>query len=361
MGEDALTKIGQGSVIVLLGFGFGTFFQYLYKMILARSLKPEAFGVFTQGLAINQAVATIALLGLNASIPRFMSYYRGRKEKRTESIVSTSFGLLTATSLTITITLFTLSEQIALNIFNEAALTTPLKIFSLAILPLVFIRFFTSFFQGRKKALQKVVLDDFIWSGLLPAFGLGAIVLGYGLDKIVLSYLAATSISALAGCYLYYREADYGLTGDLITKELLWFSWPLFLISVFAIFNRWFDVLMLGWLGASSTAGIYDIAFSIAGYIGFLLEVIGFMFMPVISELYGKKDIQKIRKIYTTVTRWMIIVSLPLLTGALIFTEEIIRLFFSAEYLSGTTPLTFLAVGFLYKVAKEPSEAMLIS
>jgi O-antigen/teichoic acid export membrane protein len=361
MESDALEKVGRGSALIFVGFSLGTFFHYLYKMVLARFLGPESFGVFTQGLAISQAAATVALLGLNAAIPRFMSYYRGKGDEMDKKIVSTGLLLVTGTSLSLTGLIFFFSEWISLQIFHEAALITPLKIFSLAILPVVLLNFVVSMFRGRQKAKEKVVLEDMIWASLLPALTAAAILLGYGLNYAVLSYLISAVLTLFCGYYLYKRESNHGLTSDLITKKLLIFSWPLFLISVFAILNRWFDVLMLGWLGSSSTAGIYEISFAIAGYIGFLLEVLGFMFMPVISELHGEGNLERIKEVYTTATRWIISLSLPFLAGALIFTEEVINLLFGADYISGSTALTVLAIGFFYKVAKGPSEAILIS
>jgi O-antigen/teichoic acid export membrane protein len=361
MDEDALTKIGEGSAIVIIGFGLATFFQYLYKMILARFLGPDSFGVFTQGLAIIQAATILALLGLNTSIPHFMSYYKGKGDNIDSRIFSTSLAVTTVSSLFLTALTFFLSEWMALQIFHEPALVTPLKIFSLAILPTALISFLVALFQGHQRAREKVIIEDLIGAGSLPALILAAILLGHGLNHVVIAYLAASVITVIYGSYLYVREFDHGLTSNLITRKLLVFSWPLFLIAVFSTLNRWFDVLMLGWLGKSSTAGIYDINFSIASYIGFLVEIVAFMFLPVISELNGQRSIERIKEIYTTATRWMITLSLPILAGAIIFTEELITLLFGANYLPGATALTVLALGFFYKVAKGPSEAMLIS
>jgi O-antigen/teichoic acid export membrane protein len=364
MGKDeSLLKIGRETSIIMAGFVLGTFFQYLYKMVLARSLGPSSFGVFTQGLGLVQTAAILSLAGLQLSIPHFMSLYSGKgKKEDIGKIVSLGIYVLIAISLSISAFFYIFSEMIALQIFDEPALVTPLKIFSFTVIPLAGMHFTKALFRGRQDALRKVIVDDFIWSGFIVLFVLISAFLGYGVSGAVGAYFAGTLISVLLGFLLYWRRSSHGFVlKDLPARKLAFFSWPLFLISAFMILNRWFDVLMLGWLGQSSQAGIYDISYSLAGYVALLFNSIGFIFMPLISELYGEQKFGEIRRVYRTTTRWLITLTLPLLAGMLIFPEEIIRILFGSQYVSGKIPMMLLSAGFFYKVAKGPSHLVLIS
>lgn len=361
--EDALEKMGKGSITVLLGFVLGTLFQYLYKMVLARFLGPEQFGVFIQGLAITYSVGTIALLGLQITAPRYISYYSG-KEKLNDitQTVSTASLIALFSSIIASAAMFFSSEFLALVIFSEPALVAPLKVFSIAIPFFVFISLTLSLFRGQEEAFYKTVIDDFVWSGSVLVLISIAAVYSHNIVNVTYAYLAATAISALISILIYSRRYEYSLTlSRTKIKKLLLFSWPLFIISLFGVLNRWFDVLMLGWIGASSEAGIYDVAFSLAGYVALLLEIVGFMFLPVISNFHAKGKKSRIRELYRTATRWMITASVPIVAAALIFPRELIQILFGSEYISASLPLSILAIGFFYKVLKGPSEVTLIS
>lgn len=361
--EDALEKIGKGSLIIMAGFFLGTVFQYLYKMFLARSLGPESFGVFIQGLAILQSVATVALFGLELTLPRYISYYSGKEStKKIYDAVTSGFLIALFFAFLISGAMFLLSETIALQIFQEPALIEPLKIFSITIPVFVAISFVLSLFRGRKDPFYYSVISDFLWSGLILVSVLGAVLLGYGISGAAAAYLVATFLSALAALFIYLKRYDQGIEFSFSrVRKLLLFSWPLLFISIFSVLNRWFDVLMLGWLGVSADAGIYDVAFSLAGYVALLLDIVGFMFLPIISELHGKEKISQVKEIYLAATRWMVLVSLPFLAAMLIFPSEVITLLFGAEFTPAALSLSILAVGFFYRVLKGPSELTLIS
>lgn len=364
MGSDeALEKIGKGSIVVFTGFLAGTVFQYLYKMILARFLGPESFGVFVLGIAIIQSATAIALLGLNESVPRFISFHQGKKElENIRRTASTGLLLTILSSLSLSLLLFLFSDTIALTVFEEPALVKPLEILAVSIPVLVSIKFFLSLFQGQQDAFYNTLLDDFLWSGAIVVLVTGSVVLGYRVEGAAAAYLTAAFLALPVMVYTYLRKYDHGFNfSDLNARKLLLFSWPLFLISVMSILTRWYDVLMLGWLTTSTESGIYDVAYSIAGYGAVLIEVVGFMFMPVISELYAKKDQKRIKRIYELATKWMALATLPLIAGMILFPEEIIRILFGSEYLSASLALSILSLAFLFRAVKGPAEATFIS
>lgn len=363
MGESQLEKIGKGSTIIFVGFALGTVFQYLYKMVLARLLGPESFGVFVLGFAILQSAAILALFGLQLSMPRYISFYGGKDEpEMVERTISAGLILTTVSSLIASILLLFFSESIALTIFNEPALILPLKIFSMAIPAFALITFLLTMFQGQKDAYHHALLDDFVWSGLVFLLVTGAVLMGYHIVGAAAAYLLSTTLSIVIAVYIYRKKYDHGLTfSNLNFRTLLLFSWPLFLISLFGILSKRFDVLMLGWLKTSTESGIYEVSYSISSYVSLLLNIVGFMFMPVVSELHAQKKKTKITELYKTATRWITTATLPLLAGMLIFPSEIIRILFGADYVQAALPLTLLSIGFFYRVLNGPSTATLIS
>lgn len=361
--ENALEKIGKGSVVVFLGVSAGTFFQYLYKMFLARSLAPDSFGVFVQGLGTMQSVATVSLLGIPIATSRFISYYAGKKKRQEQDqVTSTGLVMVVVVSTAVAAIMYMLSELIAVQIFGDAQLIVPMKIFS-AVLPFFAITsFILSLFRAREDAIQKAIISDFLWSGLIVLFVLTSLKLGYQITGAATSYLAATAITAAVAALIYSKKYRTGFEfSKPMIRKILLFSWPLVIVTMLGVLNRWFDVLMMGWLKTSSMAGTYEIAFSLSGYVALLLQIIGFMFLPVVAKLHAQSRKDKIREVYTAAARWMTMLSLPALVGMVILPEAVIDLLFGSQYTSGSTALSILATGFFYKVSKGPAGMTLVS
>lgn len=362
--EKALEKIGVGSMVIVAGFVLGAIFQYLIKVVLARFLGPDSYGVFVQGLALAEAAASIAIFGLQMSLPRFMSYYdgRGNKEEIANS-VSTAHWMIIVSTVLASFILYLSAGRIATVIFKEAALVTPLKLFSLLIIPLGLVYFEISLFRGLQNASYKIYLDDIVFPGGVLALVLLFFSLGYGIEGAVYAYIIAAIATVLGGYYLVKElvEYDFSTFSGSSAKKLMFFSWPLFVISILLITTKWIDVLMIGWLMESKNVGIYNVAYSIAGITSFFLGSLSYMFMPVVSELHGKDLKSEIQQVFTGATRWIFTVVIPICAGMVIFPREIIGILFGASYTSGATVLAVLAIGFFYKAAKGPSGMILLA
>jgi O-antigen/teichoic acid export membrane protein len=362
--EAALDKIGVGSTVVILGLVIGAVLEYLVKMVLARFLGPESYGVFVQGFAISAATAMIALFGFHMSLPRFMSYYRGKEnEEMIENSVSTSLYIVAPLSLILSVLLYLSSDWISLVVFNEPSLVTPLKLLSFAVVPLSLFYLTIAFMRGMKNARYKVILDEVLISVIELLLLSIVFIAGYGLVGAVYAYIASLFIM-IAPCYYFYRKASkksISTNSELIPRKLLNFSWPLFIISILLLTNKWSDVLMLGWLRESIEVGVYDVAFAIGSILLLLLNSLNYMFMPVVSELYGKGKLSDILEIYSTSTRWIFTLSLPIFAGILLFPSEIIKILFGNSYTTGTLPLAIIAVGFFYHAAVGPAGMILLS
>lgn len=364
MGEDAIRKIGVGSSIILVGFFIGLFFQYMIKILLARFLGPEVYGVFIQALAVTEIAAIVSMLGMHKGVPRFISYYGGMEEKEIlENPISTSLYFVLPTSIVVSLSVFLLSERISIGFFSEPALVEPLKIFSITIVPLAIIYLFVSFFRGKQLAKYKVYLKDFALSGLVFVCVSAAVIIGLSVEAVAYGYLLAEILAVFAGYYFYRKIFNEKLvaTRNLIPRKLMSFSWPLFIVSIVVVANKWLSVWMLGWITDSTSVGIYGAAYSISSALGFLLGALTFMFMPVVSELHAEGKKSEILDVYSNSTRWIVLGSAPLLAGIMIFPHEILELLFGSSYVSGDNVLRVLAAGYFYLAFTGPSGELLVS
>ncbi|MCJ7479051.1 MAG: flippase [Candidatus Nanohaloarchaeota archaeon QJJ-7] len=362
-GEEALSKVGVGSAAIIAGFAIGIVLQYLIKVVLARFLGPGSYGVFVQGLALVQAAAILSLFGLHMSLPRFISYYKGKKERRLiGETAGTALSIVIPSAIVVSSVLYLSSRWISATVFSEPALVQPLQIFALSVLPLSLFYLAVGFIRGRQNARYKVYLDDLLFPGVELVLVLVFFGLGYGVEGAISAYLISVSAVVIASYWLYRKLADGGFKVSKKTaRKLLFFSWPLFILSILTMASKWIDVLMMGWLKESVQVGVYEVAFAVAGVLPLFLSSLKYMFLPVISELYGKGDLGEILELYRTSTRWIFTLVLPLFAGMLIFPSEILNVLFGQSYTAGALALAILSIGYFFHVAVGPAGNILLA
>ncbi len=362
--EDAIRRIGTGSLVIMLGFATGSVLEYVVKIIIARWLGPGEYGVFVQGLAVVQVAAVVAIVGLHRAMPRFISYERGREKMgavgaavRTGTAVVAVGGVVTAAAL------YLAAPVLATAVFQEPGLVRVLRVLAVGVLPLSAFYFAVSLLRGHQDARHKVLVADV----LLPAVEAGLLVvfLGYGLglDGILAAYILAVTVAAVA-TILAVRRVVGGpvLAGDgFIPRRLLLFSWPLMAVSIIVVVDKWIDVLMLGWLMDAPAVGVYEVAMAVAGTLVVFLSGLNYMFMPVLSELLGSGRGGAAGGVYRTATRWVVTASLPLLVGFLVFPGQVLALLFGEGYVGGRVVLSILAVGYFYWCAVGPAGMTLVA
>lgn len=105
--------------------------------------------------------------------------------------------------------------------------------------------------------------------------------------------------------------------------------------------------------------GIYNAALPTAQVINAIPVAFAGIFLPVISELYAKNRIEDLRETYNTVTKWMLSLVFPAVLLGVLFSDQIIKILFGAEYVAGAIALSILVFGFMINAAVGPAGAIL--
>lgn len=361
--DEAVRKLGSGSFVVALGMMLGLLISYLFKVVAARFLGPDLYGVYAQAFGVVQAVSVIAVLGIQVSLPRFMSFHRGREEKdEVRESITTAVFLVLPSALLFSLFTFQLSGSIAV-VLGDPRLASAIKMLSLGIVPFSLLPLLISVFRGFQDARSKLLIDD-ILEPAVSAAGLTLLILaGMGLEAAILGRVIGTLIAVLAGILLLRRRLSFDLFdfSRFSPGRIIAFSWPLFLISILEVVDKWYGVLLLGFFRDSSSAGAFEVVLSLAYLLVWFLGSVSYMFMPVVSELYGEGRLDEVMEVYSTAVRWTMTVIAPVFIGLLVFPAEIIELLFGPEYVGGATALSLLSIGFFVHVVAGPSENALIS
>ena len=135
---------------------------------------------------------------------------------------------------------------------------------------------------------------------------------------------------------------------------LLRYSVPLCFTALLFRLNLWMDIIMLGVLSDSTEVGLYKIMSALAMLAGIPVSALITIFNPIISEHIERKALTELNDLLKTVTRWLIVISIPIILGMLLLTELVLWPF-DSEYMVGENALIILLLGQVVWVACSPA------
>ncbi len=359
--DKALRTIVKGAGIVFIGFVAEYLISFIGKVIIARWLEVSSFGCIAIGTMILSFATIISQLGLNSGIIRYLPQVRGMEEKR--DIVLFAFQVSIGLSLIICAIIYYFAEIISVTIFHNSNLTEIIRIFALIIPLSVFVNMTVSVFIGLKNAKPRTILQNItiptgrlIFVLIMLTLGFGAVGVAYG---YLLAYFAAFLLSLL------YITRDTPFIKDIkgfsyIRKDLLLFSLPLMISTTTVYIMTNTDTFMLGYLMSSFEVGIYNVSYSLATFAHVFSVPLGILFTPVFSEMLLKYD-KSCEKIYRIVTKWMIVLSLPVFLVLFLFSKQVICITFGSKYSEGAIALQILVLCFFVNPFFGPTLQALIS
>ena len=79
--DKDLKLLAKSSIVIFAGIFFAKIFTYLYRIIIARNFGPEVYGLFSLAIMILGFFVAFSSLGLSEGLLRYISFYRGKKQK----------------------------------------------------------------------------------------------------------------------------------------------------------------------------------------------------------------------------------------------------------------------------------------
>lgn len=361
-----LTTIARGAGISLIGSVVGKGLFFLYIIFLAKLLSNNDLGLYFLGLSIVFFLTIFATLGLDAGALRFIAIYNVEKDKsKMRGILLSSIGITVVSSTTIAITTFFLSDLIAVHIFHKPDLGFVIKWFSLAIPVDSILKIAVGTLQGLKQITHSVVCESVALIG--TRFALTLILL-YSFGGNILAVIAAHAFSSLFSLTMAYfflmRKSSMNMGSRSIeytTGELLRYSVPMMFSTFVFNISRQVDVLILGSLVAATQVGFYSAAARLIAVGEIVFVIFQPIFHPFIAELSEKKKFDKIASLLKTITRWNVIIGLPIFLLLLCFPDFFVQIY-GKEFLVASACLSILAAANLFSpVSNLPNSVIFMS
>ena len=355
--NQSLQKIAKGTGIVFTGTIIGMLLGFVGRVIIVRYITQSEYGIYCLALVIISIFVTISTLGLSEGSTRYIAYFRGKKEEgKVKGIISSSIKIAIVASISLAVISFFISDFISTSIFHAPELSTPLKIFSIAIPFSVLINVFISIFRGFGRVDARVYFQDIFRPVLYLLFLIAVILFGLSFIGIVYAYVLSIALTCVAFVIYVIKKSslpikiEKSINTNPMTKELLFFSIPLLAVSMLMMVMSWTDTLMLGYFKTPDVVGVYNAALPLAHLLSMTLSSMSFIYIPIISQLYSKNLIEELKRSYIILTKWIFLATLPIFFVLFLFPDVVLNLLFGSRYIGASVALQILAFGFFLNI-----------
>ena len=352
---EGLTKeAARGGGIAFAGLLAGQAIALGTNLVLTRVLGASLYGIYALGLSIVNANRAFITLGVAQAVVRYGAMYSGVEDQRR---LKGTFALGLVFSLGVNsvlgVAIYFLADVLALQVFKEPDLAPVLKLLAISFPFLGVLRVAGSALRSLKRIDYDISLQQLLQPTLNLVLICTSFLLGYRLFGAVYAFLLSLGVSALFGVLLLIRvfpNLISSLSPVFNTRAFISFAVVLFLVGLSGNLLLQADRLVVGYFLPADQVGIYSIAATVTRKVAIVFGALGFIFEPMVSDLYHRRQIPQLENILKTTTGWTISLTLPICIVFALFSEEIMALF-GSEFTGGVAAFSVLLLGQLVNAA----------
>lgn len=363
-GGDSLKRVARGGALVSVGTLSATILQFVIGIVVIRLIVRDEFGLISLAYIMVGILVTLASLGFGSGVPRFLARYREQgKNSLVSGVAGTALLMSLCISILFALLLYFWANAIAVG-FGKPGVQPVLEAFALMIPPLAVMRVLTAIFRGVENARAKALFQDVLLNLSRMLLLLPVVVLEYGFREILWVYVGSVWITFIL--YLFYAYSNLVRRIPLcfnreVGMELVRFSLPLLGISIMGNLMGWAGTLSLGYLQSADEVALFNAPLRLANIIPIPLVAMVFLYLPVATRLIERRAPEDLRGLYMSTTKWVFLITLPLLLYFLMDAEFVVERLFGDQYREAAGVLQVLVVGFSIHNLLGPNGTTLIA
>ena len=345
---NIVRKIAKESAIVLSGLVYGNANRYLFTVLLARWVGIEFLGIYSIANAIMMISEVLAKMGIETGIMRFVSRLNPAVEKeKIQRLIGSAVKMTAVFSIMImSVLLLSVGFIVNTTISGSSLLTTVLIVFAIAI-PF---NTFTQVSGFATQGLKRLKYKTFVTQYLNPTTMLLVLIISFWFVSDKSALMAPVLVTGVVGFLVmaFILKRVTGIKNNQIinssfNSDLLKFSYPLMFVTILQTFMHWMDILLLGYFTDAATVGLYHPAARTAGLLQALLFSFISIYAPIISQLHNDGKVSEIARICKLVSRWIMMLAIPIFLVFIIFPAKVMLLF-GADFIVSAPVLVLLAI-----------------
>lgn len=340
---DIKQTIFKNTFWLAVSEGIFRFSQFLLIIYIIRILGVAEFGKFTFALAFVSIFVMLSDFGLSDITTREFSRDK-ENEKEYSAIISLKIFLSIGVLILILVGSFFIT--------SDPVIQKVIWILAVFVLISNFFFIIYAFLRARQKMEYEAGVK--ILQALIMV-GVGFFILFKfpSIENISWGYLVTNFIVLIfVLVFFHFRIQPLKLNlNKAVWQKFFKFSWPLGLASIFGAIFVNIDSVIMGYFGQTTQVGYYNAARRIVGFLIIPATLISVSFFPVLNKIF-KESLKKLQRIWNFYMESMIVLSIPLVAGGLIFAPRIINFIYGQNFNTSIIALQILisivGINFLY-------------
>jgi O-antigen/teichoic acid export membrane protein len=359
-GGDASRRQIRGSSLLLAGRMLSLAVNFATQVLIVRYLSKSSFGAFAYGLSLVTLGESLALLGLDKGVARFLPIY---DEQRAYNKLFGTLFMVTGTVVGIGLAFALVAVGLhgfAGHDLSSGGTEMTVVLILICLSPIqalddVLMATFAVFSKPRAIFFRKYVLA--------PGLRLAAIALvilsASGVQELAVAYVVAGGL----GVALYIVMLAQTLRADGMlahlhlrtlnfpAREVFGFAVPLITVDLmFAVMNTT-NVWMLQHFGDAVDVANYRVVQPAARMNLLVMTSFALLFTPLAARLFARGDNAGVSELYWRSAAWIAIFSYPIFALTSVSSHEVTVGLFGERYAGSAPILTLLAIGYYFNAA----------
>ncbi len=349
---DYAKRALRGSLFVFIASVITAFLGYFTRIILARGLTVEDYGLFFAVFSFVSFLLFFRDMGLGSALVKHLAEFKAKKQfNEIKTGIFAVFVSLFILSAIFGLVLYFLAPWLSQNYFKDGRAAIILYFFIAYILFSALFLFLGNIFQGFQKIKTFSLMEPircaivFILILLLLKWDYGIIapVIAYAISWLAV-FLIFLPFAWHAFSFLKYKIQNT----RQITKQLYIFGMAVALAQIGAKVIARIDTLMLTYFTSLTDVGIYNAVQPTALLFLFFSGSVTPALYPLVSELWAKNDKKRLSEGVRLLHKYSFIITMPALLSVLVFSSLFLKITFGEEYAAGSTALQILLVGIIF-------------
>lgn len=353
----------KGGAVQMVGLAMQRVLQFLFGAIAVRILGTAGYGVYRQVAQVLNIGATLGLGGFHVAVVRFIARARStgdhagvRGAARTAMVGTGVLSFLIAAIIVLG------ADPIARAFVPDAQQRTQFA--ALFRLGAIYVPLFAAMrvlqgcTQAYKTMVPSVVIGNIVQPGVRFVAGATVLVAGLEVTGAIWTLWLSMGVAALVGAWMYLRilePEERVATGHLNFGEMLKFSFPQGLSQLLSIQSSGMGIIFLGILSTNRQVGLFAVALALQAPGQVVHVAVQNIWAPLVADLYERGEIDRLRSLFQTITRWVATCSLPIFGILMVEPDLFVRLFGGADAADAAIVAAVVAAGNVFFTGTGPT------
>ena len=334
---------------------FGAIAAFLLNIIITRSLGVEEAGYFFFTLALVTFSAYIVRQGYDNVLVKYIANYRSNQNYQAISKLYYYVLKKVSSALLISVAMmFLVGEFVLIKIIDKGEMIDYIIPSMVLLVGLTLSQLNSYCFQGQKKVALTMLYESSLLMILAlpliyflkPDSAFEALII-YSLTSI---FVALSSFYSWSKCFLPFKGK---LISDLEKSSINKMARPLFVILLLTLSTQWLGQIFLGLWSDIQDVAVFAVAQKVSGLTVFILIALNSIAAPKFAEAFAENDLVKLKGIAIFLSKLMLLISIPLTSFMVYFSEELMSLF-GKEYIQHANILILLSLGQFFNLVTGP-------